>query len=112
MKYCVMAYLTFPDIDTAKHVKNFVKNNMTGMTWGVESFNTGIENGPGEGNKPYAAVSLRFFEKSDMINLFNKIKNRLDEIKDMGIHGRVTYHNCKHDENVMNPCVINKEYVI
>lgn len=105
MKYCVMHNLSFETPAKRNELEAAIQNNIVGkQTWGAVSMQSGTD----EEGHPLHSLAIRFQNRADMDELFTLIKNKLDAIP--VLKGKVSKHNCSHDEGTVHPCQITEEY--
>lgn len=105
MKYCVMSNLRFATPAKRDTLDIAVKALIGGKpVWGE----TIISIGKDEEGQPNHSLIVRFDNESDMDELYDLIKGKIEKIP--VLHGSVSKHNCPHDEGGI-PCVISEEYI-
>jgi len=107
MKRRVMASLRW---ETPSKRDTF-KNDLSAKLGGISCYDKKVRHGKDMEGNPRSTVDCRPENAPDADNLFTFIKDKMDSIP--VLTGRVTWHNCKHDEgSPFEPCVIQGEYSV
>lgn len=104
MKYCVIHNLRFETPAKRDKLEDDVAAKISGKkVWGE----TIISKGKDEDGYPSHGVTVRFDNETDMDELFEFIKTKIEKIP--VLKGTVSKHNCSHDEGTPQPCIITEE---
>ncbi|MBT9143125.1 MAG: hypothetical protein DDT29_01524 [Dehalococcoidia bacterium] len=104
MKYAIIANLRVPTQAKLDKLGGDLRTEIVGRrTWGEFVFTKGKQ----EPNGFSASLEVRFDTETDMNEVFEWVKAIMSRQK---IKGTISKHNCTHDENIQQPCVILGEF--
>ena len=105
MKYAVMANLSFSTPALRDNLDQAIKARILGKpTWGT----IGMVKGTDLEGRPSHGLEIRFNNKADKDNLYPFIKSLMDTLP--VVKGKVSWHECSHDESPPRPCQIAESY--
>lgn len=104
MKFCVIANLTFETPAKRDSISQTISDKIAGkLIWGeVQSQKTISMDG-----LPSHNLLIRFENKTDMLSLFELIKDKMIQIP--VLKGTISTHVCYHDVD-SRPCVIDQKF--
>ncbi|MBT9133159.1 MAG: hypothetical protein DDT33_01695 [Firmicutes bacterium] len=104
MKYAVMANLKVLTKAKLDKLDSALRTKITGRkTWGEFVLTKGRQ----EPNGLSASLEVRFDTETDMNEVFEWVKGIMRRQR---ITGTISKHNCTHDEDIRQPCVILEEF--
>lgn len=87
------------------------KNELATKLSGVPTFDENVVHGEDMEGNPHSSVDVRPESDADADDLYEHVKRAMD--KTPGLTGRVTIHDCRHDEGPpFEECTINREYEV
>ena len=93
MKYCIMSNLSFDTPAKRSNLSQAIRDKIVArMVWGKVT----IVDSTDENNFPASNVEIRFDNETDMVEVFDFIKGRMEKIP--VLKGFVSKHLCYHDE--------------
>ncbi len=105
MKYCIMSNLRLETPAKRDKLDDDIKLKIgSKKVWGE----TLISKGEDEEGYPSHGVTVRFDNETDMNELYDFIKTKMEKIP--VLKGTVSKHHCSHDESTPQPCRIEEEH--
>jgi len=87
------------------------KSNLSTKLDGIPCYDRSVNHGEDMEGNPTSGVDVRPESDADADDLYSFIKDRMDKIP--ALTGRVTWHDCKHDEGPpFEPCVVEEKYEV